>query len=610
MKFSKGKRLVSFMLCSCLLGTQISPNVTGFLLKTKAESSCMEQLSTQLPCELTTESVVFYQQSITNDLTEALPQTTEIITTENAVATTQLTTTDSSSSTEQPQDVSAKAKFVDITQLTYSANQVQAGSVLKLQATGTIQAERLQDKKVICTFRCLADNSEYTIETVYNAASNCLEGEWTIAKDMPKGTYALSSVQMIDTLTGATYRYAIENATLPSFEKTDEAASADPVIEQLTLSAESISLKVNAKRTLVATILPEQAAANELVWKSADSSIATVDNTGTVTAKKEGTTTITVSSKENKDIKAECKVKVAADLVIVLDPGHGNKDYGAVNYSKRLYERDVNLEIAKACRNYLEQYEGVAVFLTRETNSQFLGLEERTKFAKECNADVFISLHNNASVSKRATGAEVWVTRSTYKAKYNKAMTSLGKKIVNQLGRLGIGKRGVFTRKSSHLKYSFDGSRADYYAVIRGSIERDIPAMIVEHAYIDSSDYRFMNSKAKTKKLGIADAKAIVEYYGLTKRTDTASNIEVAGIKLNCNNTYLSMKKNKSYTLKATIAPTNAADKSVTYTSSNKNVVSVSANGKLKAKKKGSATITCQAKDSGGMTRKLTVKVN
>ena len=72
---------------------------------------------------------------------------------------------------------------------------------------------------------------------------------------------------------------------------------------------------------------------------------------------------------------------------------------------------------------------------------------------------------------------------------------------------------------------------------------------------------------------------------------------------------YLKLKKNKSYQLKATVVPTNAADKGVTYSSNKPGVVTTTAKGKLRAVKKGTAVITCTADDNGGMTRKLTVKV-
>ena len=616
MKQKRYKRIFAFLTSVCVLAGSaygpVSANALGesayTSVTTQESGSCGADEIIKNGIDGMFASTKQSQELVTTGSGEEATKdtaTTQVLTTEpnTSVST---TAANSEATTEGVSNAGTNTRMITISKLQYSALEVSAGTTLKISAQGVIDVNRIKDAKAEFTF-ATSDNKNIKVDMLYSPETNCLEGEVLITEDMSKGIYALQYIKFTDNTTGVTCQYAITNVQLSTFQKID-GTEADAKIEKISLSAQSLNMKVNSSKKLVATTVPENTS-EELLWSSSDSGVVSVSQEGMVTAKKEGTATVSVKSKNNTDVIASCKVTVAEDLVIVLDPGHGNKDVGAVNRSQGLYERDVNLEIAKACRDYLEQYEGVTVFLTRETNKQFLGLEERTKFAKACDADVFISLHNNASISKRMTGSEVWVTRSTYKAKYNKAMKSLGNKILTQLSKVGIKKRGVYTRASSHLRYSFDGSRADYYAVIRGSIERDIPAMIIEHGYIDSSDYRFMNSKAKTKKLGVADAKAIVKYYGLTKRTDTENAIEVGGIKLNCNDSVLTIKKNASFKLKATIAPNNAEDKSVTYSTSNSKIVTVGSSGNVKAKKKGSATITCKAKDSGGMTKKLKVTV-
>ena len=606
MKQKRGKKLLAFLTSVCVFaGSAYGHNVVSALEDMKYASVSMQEAGiegTNSVYSSTTENVIVTEEQNIVTTTGDSCVTTEIVTEKPQNATTAVQAT----TTQQLKNTQKNSKIVVIDSIQYSSKEVTAGSTLKITAQGTVDYANVKDSKVEFTFMS-SDESKIKAELIYNVNTKCLEGEVKISEDVTKGIYSLKYIMFTDSSTGITCQYAIADGLLDTFEKTDQTQQ-NAAIEKISLSAQTLNMKENSSKKITAMLVPENST-EELIFTSSDSSVASVTQDGYVTAQKEGTATITVAAKNNPSIIAKCKIVVADNLVIVLDPGHGNKDVGAVNRSQGLYERDVNLEIAKACRDYLEQYEGVTVFLTRETNSQFLGLEERTKFAKACDADVFISLHNNASISKKMTGSEVWVTRSTYKAKYHKAMKSLGNKILTQIDKVGIKKRGVYTRKSSYLKYSFDGSRADYYAVIRGSIEKDIPAMIVEHGYIDSSDYRFMNSKAKTKKLGVADAKAIVKHYGLTKRTDTENAIEVGGIKLNCNDSVLTIKKNASYKLKATIAPYNAQDKGVTYSSSNTKIVSVAGSGKLKAKKKGSATITCKAKDAGGATKKLKVTV-
>jgi len=91
---------------------------------------------------------------------------------------------------------------------------------------------------------------------------------------------------------------------------------------------------------------------------------------------------------------------------IILDPGHGGVDPGAVG-KKRLQEKEVNLAVAKILNKKLGNY-GLKVLLTR-TDDRFVALSERTRFANENKADLFISIHCNASDGNRkANGFETY----------------------------------------------------------------------------------------------------------------------------------------------------------------------------------------------------------
>ncbi|MCP4348732.1 MAG: AMIN domain-containing protein [Desulfobacterales bacterium] len=92
---------------------------------------------------------------------------------------------------------------------------------------------------------------------------------------------------------------------------------------------------------------------------------------------------------------------------IVIDPGHGGRDAGAVGYNKRVLEKDIVLSIAKRLAKKIRQKIGCEVILTR-TNDRFIALEERTAIANTKNADLFISLHTNAHKDRRAYGIETY----------------------------------------------------------------------------------------------------------------------------------------------------------------------------------------------------------
>lgn len=92
---------------------------------------------------------------------------------------------------------------------------------------------------------------------------------------------------------------------------------------------------------------------------------------------------------------------------IVIDPGHGGRDFGAPGYLKGVHEKQVVLQIAKRLAKLLKAELECEVILTR-TGDRYLTLEERTAFANTKNADLFISLHTNAHRDRRATGIETY----------------------------------------------------------------------------------------------------------------------------------------------------------------------------------------------------------
>ena len=94
--------------------------------------------------------------------------------------------------------------------------------------------------------------------------------------------------------------------------------------------------------------------------------------------------------------------------------------------------------------------------------------------------------------------------------------------------------------------------------------------------------------------------------FTITKKDEAAKTVAVSKLKLN--KSKLTLKKGKTATLKVTITPSNATDKTVTFKSSKPSVASVTKSGKVTAKKKGSATITVTSKNNKKATCKVTVK--
>jgi N-acetylmuramoyl-L-alanine amidase len=240
------------------------------------------------------------------------------------------------------------------------------------------------------------------------------------------------------------------------------------------------------------------------------------------TAKEEQPTTENVQETPIVSEYTDTGLSPTQAKVIVLDPGHCGKHTGAAGNGLR--EEQVTLDIALACQAYLDKYADVTIYMTREDGSCCealnLGdcLSSRNNYAKMLNADFLVSMHINAGAS---SGANVL---AAYKSGYNdsvrKQTQAFGRIALNKLKELGITNRGLLLRKSGNGSRYSNGKLSDYYSIVRRGVVQKLPSVIIEHGYITSASdcSRFFKTAAKRKKVGQADAKAIIEYYGLSKK--------------------------------------------------------------------------------------------
>ncbi len=91
---------------------------------------------------------------------------------------------------------------------------------------------------------------------------------------------------------------------------------------------------------------------------------------------------------------------------IIIDAGHGGKDPGAIGRRLGIKEKDLTLSIAKKLKGTLED-NGIRVIMTRDSD-EFIPLPERVKIANASNADLFVSIHINASRSRSMNGFECY----------------------------------------------------------------------------------------------------------------------------------------------------------------------------------------------------------
>ena len=227
-------------------------------------------------------------------------------------------------------------------------------------------------------------------------------------------------------------------------------------------------------------------------------------------------------STKSRAIASDAKTK---NVVVVLDPGHDATHAGAIGVSG-LREESLTLKIARYCKEELQQYSGVTVYMTRESEacpnpgtSSTNDNARRVAYAKSVGANVYVSIHMNSGASG-AHGAEVYYPNSNYRSDIGAEGNKLASKVLEQLVALGLYNRGVKIENSGTGDTYADGSLADKFGVIRGSKNAGFPGIIIEHAFItNSSDAAFLSNENNLKRLGQADAAGIVNYFGLTKGT-------------------------------------------------------------------------------------------
>ncbi|WP_017726205.1 N-acetylmuramoyl-L-alanine amidase [Halalkalibacterium ligniniphilum] len=178
------------------------------------------------------------------------------------------------------------------------------------------------------------------------------------------------------------------------------------------------------------------------------------------------------------------------DRIIVIDPGHGGRDPGAV--ANGLREKDVVLAVGLELEKLLKDA-GAKPLMTRN-NDTFVELSERARFANNAQADIFVSIHANAAGASSANGTETF-WNGTYAAAESKSLAeSINKRLVEELG----------TRDR--------GPKSANFAVIR---ETRMPSVLVELGFVtNSSDAAMMKRSDFNQKAARAILRGIEDYYG------------------------------------------------------------------------------------------------
>lgn len=222
---------------------------------------------------------------------------------------------------------------------------------------------------------------------------------------------------------------------------------------------------------------------------------------------------------------------------VYIDPGHGGSDPGAVKY---IIERDVNLVMALACRDYLNA-NGVSTKMSRTSNSTDTSINSMAREANSWGADLVISIHNNAG---GGDGFEVYHTVGGGRGK------TLAQNIEAEVKKIGQNSRGMKTRRDT------DGT--DYYGMIRLT---NAPAVICEGVFVDNAtDVQIADTVDEQRAFGYAYARGILKTLGITDNglpgaSGSAATTGSFKVKVTIKDLYIRKGPGMSYGKKGFIKP-------------------------------------------------------
>lgn len=360
-------------------------------------------------------------------------------------------------------------------------------------------------------------------------------------------------------------------------DKRDTTTPADVKVSRITLSASTgLALTKGQTQKLTATVAPANATNKAVTWKTSDKNVATVSENGLVTAVGGGDATITCTAKDGSNVKATCKVTVTVPVSgIQLSQTSAALTVGdTLTLTKTIYPSDATNQAV----TWTSSSDAVAsVDSDGKITAKTAGSAVIT--CKSVSDNSVVGICNVMVKAKVQTPSEIKVNKITL----NKTTASVTKGKTLQL--TATVAPGNATKKE--VKWSTSNKNV---------------AMVSTSGLVTA------------KSAGTATITCTAQDGSGVKATCkiTVKNPVVKVTKVTLNKTTATLAPKETLTLKATVTPTNATNKAVTWKSSNTKIATVSSSGKVTAKAAGTVTITCRAKDGSGKkaTCKITVYTN
>lgn len=341
----------------------------------------------------------------------------------------------------------------------------------------------------------------------------------------------------------------------------------DTKISECSLDKKNLKLKVGDSERLTAIITPENATNKKVRWHSSDDAIATVDSTGLVTAKKIGSTAIWANTIIGSH-SASCWIEVTSATVPVTDV--------------LLNQASLSLVEGKSATLTAE------VFPSDATNKQVTWSSSNPSVA---------SVSSNGVVTAKSAGKAIITAKSKDGGKTGTCEVTVNAAATAVTG-ISLDKSSLSLTEGqmASLSYTISPSNATNKSVSWSTNNSNVAVI--------ATDGTVIAKKAGTATITIKTADG-----GKTatcRVTVKEAKTDVTGVTLSMST--MSLEEGYSCNLKATVSPSNATDKSVSWSSSNPSVATVSSDGIVTAKGAGTATITVKTND-GNKTATCSVTV-
>lgn len=242
--------------------------------------------------------------------------------------------------------------------------------------------------------------------------------------------------------------------------------------------------------------------------------------------------------KDQEERERQREVRPKGTKIVVIDPGHGGEDPGAVGPRKTM-EKDIVLKIAQKTVHLLNRHKEMKAFLTRK-GDYFIPLEGRVRIAREYGADLFVSLHADGSFNPQARGSSVYCLSLSGASDQAAKLLADKENMSNILG-------GAFLRPASLSKdpqlnqilldlmqnnsmkesfrfaesileeikevhpLKFKTYRQANFIVLRAP---DIPSVLVEAAFLtNKEDERLLNQSGFQDKIALSIVNAVLKFF-------------------------------------------------------------------------------------------------